>query len=106
MGLRTALSVKYAQGDLTIVDSFDMSSCKTKAFTSLMKLHNWNSVLLVDGDVVNANLCRATSNLPKVDVLPCKGANVYSILLRNKLVLSLGAVRLLEERLGGSLPFV
>lgn len=99
MGLRTALSVKYAQGDLSIVDSFDMNSHKTKAFTSLMELHDWSSVLLVDGEVVNANLCSATANLQKVDVLPCKGMNVYSILLREKLVLSLGALRLLEERL-------
>lgn len=103
MGLRTALSVKYSQGDLSIVDSFDMDTHKTKAFTSLMELHNWGSVLLVDGEVVNANLCRATSNLQKVDVLPCKGLNVYSILLREKLVLSLGALRLLEERLSNDL---
>lgn len=99
MGLRTALSVKYAQGDLSIVDSFDLSNFKTKTFLPLMKLHNWSSVLLIDGDVVNPNLCSATANLQKVDVLPCKGANVYSILLREKLVLSLGALRLLEERL-------
>lgn len=99
MGLRTALSVKYAQGDLSIMDSFDTSSHKTKTFTSLMQLHNWDSLLLVDGGEVNTNLCRATSNLQKVDVLPSKGLNVYSILLREKLVLSLGAVRLLEERL-------
>lgn len=99
MGLRTALSVKYAQGDLFIVDSFDLKSLKTKGFVSLMKLHDWDSVLLVDGGDVNTNLCRATSNLQKVDVLPSKGLNVYSILLRENLVLSLGALRLLEERL-------
>lgn len=100
MGLRTALSVKYAQGDLSVVDSLDMSSHKTKTFTSLMELHKWSSVLLVDGGpTVNANLCRATANLQKVDVLPSAGVNVYNILLREKLVLSLGAVRVLEERL-------
>ena len=33
------------------------------------------------------------------DVLPFRGLNVYSMLLRDKLVLSVGAVRLLEERL-------
>lgn len=99
MGLRTALSVKYAQGDLTIVDSFDMDSLKTKTFVGLMKLHKWDSVLLVDGGDVNINLCRASRNLQKVDVLPSRGLNVYSILLRENLVLSLGALRLLEERL-------
>lgn len=99
MGLRTALSVKYAQGDLCVVDSMEMDLHKTKGFTSLMKLHDWTSVLLVDGGDVDLNLCRATSNLQKVDVLPSRGLNVYSILLRDSLVLSLGAVRMLEERL-------
>ena len=99
MGLRTALSVKYAQGDLFIVDSLDMDSPKTNTFLPLMELHGWNSVLLVDGGDANINLCRATANLQKVDVLPSKGLNVYSTLLREKLVLSLGALRLLEERL-------
>ena len=99
MGLRTALSVKYAQGDLCVVDSLEMELHKTKGFLSLMQLHGWSSVLLVDGGDVNLNLCRATSNLQKVDVLPSRGLNVYSILLRDSLVLSLGAVRMLEERL-------
>jgi ribosomal protein L4 len=30
MGIRTALSVKYAQGDLIIVDSMDIADHKTK----------------------------------------------------------------------------
>lgn len=99
-GLRTALSVKYAQGDLVIVDSLEMSSLKTKNFLSLMQIHNWKSVLLVDGGNVDINLCRATGNLKSVDVLPSRGLNVYNILLRETLVLSLGALRMLEERLG------
>ena len=99
LGLRTALSVKYAQGDLTIVDSLAMDSLKTKDFCSFMELHGWKSVLLVDGGDVNTNLCRATSNIQKVEVLPSIGLNVYSILLRDHLVLSLGAVHMLEERL-------
>ena len=98
-GLRVALSVKYLQDDLIIVDSLEVESLKTRNFLSLMQLHGWNSVLLVDSGDVNINLCRATANLQKVDVLPSRGLNVYSILLRDKLVLSLGAVRMLEERL-------
>lgn len=103
MGLRTALSVKYAQGDLTIVDSMEITNHKTKTFLSLMELHGWKSVLLVDGGDVNLNLCRATSNVQKVDVLPSRGLNVYSILLHDTLVLSLGAVRMLEEKLRSSI---
>ena len=52
-----------------------------------------------------ARLCRreglrlAASNLPWVDVLPQEGANVYSILQRDQLVLSRAALEALVARL-------
>lgn len=99
LGLRSALSVKLAQGDLHIVDSLQLSSHKTKDLLPLLEKQNWNSVLFVDGGDVDETMCRASGNLQTVDVLPSRGLNVYSILLRNTLVLTLGAVRMLEERL-------
>jgi large subunit ribosomal protein L4 len=44
-------------------------------------------------------LRRAARNLPKVDVLPQQGANVYDILRRDTLVLTRDAVEQLEARL-------
>ncbi len=99
LGLRSALSVKYAQGDLKIVDVLSCESHKTRDFVQTMDMHNWTSVLLVDSGEMNSDLCRATANLGEVDVLPSHGLNVHSILLRENLVLSVGAVRMLEERL-------
>ena len=99
LGLRTALSVKFAQGDLEVVDSLRIDSHKTKTVTSILAKHGWKSVLFVDGGEVDRNFCLASSNIQKVDVLPSIGLNVYSILLRDALVLTVGAVRMLEERL-------
>jgi len=48
---------------------------------------------------VDTTMCRASANVQKVDVLPSRGLDVYSILLRDTLVLTLGAVRMLEARL-------
>ena len=42
---------------------------------------------------------KAARNLPKVDVLPSVGANVYDILRRDTLVLTQDAVEALEARL-------
>ena len=101
LGLCSALSVKFAQGDLYVVDSLSLSgSHKTKLLLEILEKHKWNSVLLCDGgQSVDVNLALASQNIPTVDVLPSIGLNVYSILLRDKLVLSIGAIRLLEERL-------
>jgi large subunit ribosomal protein L4 len=56
-------------------------------------------VLIIDGSVIEENFARATRNLPRVDVLPQQGANVYDILRRDTLVLTREAVRHLEARL-------
>src|SRR5207248_696598 len=48
---------------------------------------------------VNEGFARAARNLPKVDVLPEQGANVYDILRRDTLVLTRAAVQQLEARL-------
>ncbi len=55
-------------------------------------------MLIVDGAEVNANFALAARNLPKVDVLPVQGANVYDIMRRDKLVLTKAAVEALEAR--------
>ena len=104
LGLRSALSVKYSQGDLHIVDSLQLSSDETKDLVPILEKHGWNSVLLVEGGDVDMNLCLASDDLEKVDVLPSRGLNVYSILLRDTLVLTLGAVRMLEERFLRDIP--
>ena len=100
LGLCSALSVKYGQGDLHIVDSLSLDNHKTKHLLDILNTNHWKSVLFVDGgNTVDLNIALASQNLAEVDVLPSIGLNVYSILQRQTLVLSLGAVHLLEERL-------
>ena len=49
-------------------------------------------MLIIGGPVLDENFARAARNLPKVDVLPQQGANVYDILRRDTLVLTRDAV--------------
>ena len=53
--------------------------------------------MIVDGEKVNDNLRLASSNLPKVDVVASKEINVYSILLRDKLLLSKDSIDWLQN---------
>jgi large subunit ribosomal protein L4 len=98
LGLKTALSAKQAEGKLVVVDEANLDEPKTKALRSRFAALGWGSVLIIDG-AVNANFARAARNLPKVDVLPEQGANVYDILRRDTLVLTRAAVQQLEARL-------
>lgn len=99
LALKTALSVKQAEGKLLILDNADLASSKTKDLAAKVEKFGWKSVLLIDGSQVNENLARASSSLVHFDVLPQQGANVYDILRHDTLVLTQSAVRSLEERL-------
>lgn len=101
LALRTALSAKAKEGKLIIVDALSPKDHKTKAMAEAFKALGFDSALIVGGKEIDANFARATRNLPKVDVLPVQGANVYDILRRDTLVLTKDAVSDLTERLKG-----
>jgi large subunit ribosomal protein L4 len=99
LALKTALSAKQAEGKLVVVDAARVDAAKTKALAERFRTLGWESVLIIDGPAVDENFARAARNLPKVDVLPQQGANVYDILRRDTLVLTRDAVQHLEARL-------
>jgi large subunit ribosomal protein L4 len=99
LALKSALSVKQAEGKLAIIDSAALKDSKTAGLSKKIDKLGWGSVLIIDGPEVDQNLARAASNLPGVDVLPQQGANVYDILRRDTLVLTKAAVEHLQTRL-------
>ena len=99
LGLKTALSAKQAEGKLVVIDTATLDQAKTKALKARFAALGWESVLIIDGSTVDQGFARAAHNLPKVDVLPQQGANVYDILRRDTLVLTRDAVQKLEARL-------
>jgi large subunit ribosomal protein L4 len=99
LGLKTALSAKQAEGKLIVIDAAKLDEAKTKALRARFAALGWESVLIIDGAAVDQGFARAARNLPKVDVLPQLGANVYDILRRDTLVLTRDAVQSLEARL-------
>jgi large subunit ribosomal protein L4 len=99
LALKTALSAKQADGKLVVLDAAKVAEAKTKALAAQFKKLGWESVLIIDGPELDANFARAARNLPKVDVLPQQGANVYDILRRDTLVLTRSAIEHLEARL-------
>src|SRR6516164_4974219 len=74
LGLKTALSAKQAEGKLVVIDQASLA--ETKALRGKFETLGWESVLIIDG-AVDEGFAKAARNLPKVDVLPTQGANVY-----------------------------
>jgi large subunit ribosomal protein L4 len=99
LALKTALSAKAAAGELVVIDQAVTESHKTKDLAGSLRALGLQSLLVIDGQVLNENFVRAARNIPLVDVLPSQGANVYDIIRRNTLVLTRSAVSDLEARL-------
>ena len=99
--MRMALSTKAKNNQLVIIDAASAKSHKTKPVAAGLAKFGFKSALIVGGKEIEANFARATSNLPRVDVLPSQGANVYDILRRDVLILTKDAVAELTERLKG-----
>lgn len=99
LALKTALSAKQAEGKLVVLDAATLKDPKTRQLAERFAKLGWASVLIIGGPVLDENFARAARNLPKVDVLPQQGANVYDILRRDTLVLTRDAVQHLEARL-------
>lgn len=101
MGLRMALTVKYTQNDLHIVDSLNIPTDDPEYLDDLIDTRYWGfSVLFVDDtDVMPRNISLATNNFGQFNLMPVYGLNVYSMLKHETLVLTLAAVEKIEEKL-------
>jgi large subunit ribosomal protein L4 len=101
LGLIHALSAKQAEGKLVVLDAAAAGEgSKTSAMAAKLKALGWTSALVVDA-TVDETFLRATRNLPKVNVLPTIGANVYDILQHDVLAVTRAGVAALAARLNG-----
>ena len=101
LAMKIALSTKAAEGKLIILDDVKAKSHKTKPIADALAKFEIDSAFIVGGKEIDVNFARATANLPRIDVVPSVGANVYDILRRDILVLTKDAVAELTEKLKG-----
>jgi len=96
--LLSALSLKNREGKLIVVDKFELEAAKTKIrVQALAELKVVSAVIVVAQS--DDKIERAARNLPKVKVLRVEGLNVYDLMRYEHLILTGGALKLLEERL-------
>jgi large subunit ribosomal protein L4 len=98
LALRHALSSKAKTDTLVVIENCELKGGKTKELKSRFAKLGFGSALIVDGAEVHDAFARAARNIPKVDVLPVQGINVYDILRHDMLVLTKAALEALEAR--------
>lgn len=95
---KSALTYKAKDGNLIIVEDFQMASAKTKDFAAVLNglnLTGTKSVFIVDAADKNTTL--SARNLPTVALTEVKHLNTYEIMNCKKLVLTEGAVKSIES---------
>jgi large subunit ribosomal protein L4 len=98
LGLCMALSSRFAEDNLLVLDDFQLEQIKTKDFLAVMKNFEFdNALIVIDG--ANGNLEKSSRNVPGYKVLPTIGLNVYDVLLHRKIVLTKATIGQLEARL-------
>lgn len=98
--LRSALSAKLRDGELKVVQAFNLSDHKTKGFQQVLgKLKVNRSVLLVEASEDNRNLALASRNLEGVKLVPSRSVTVYDLLAHKQVLLTEPAARKLSEAL-------
>ena len=96
--LKGALSLKLREGQLRIVENFELDEIKTKKLVEVLgKLEINGGALIVDGKD-NDKLRMSARNLQNHSVLPPEGVNLYDLLRHEHVVLTKGAVEALEAR--------
>ena len=97
--LRAALSAKLRDGELKVVQEFNLQAIKSKeARAALTRLEATRKVLVVDnGD--NRNLTLSVRNLEGVTLLPSRDVNPYHLLEHDRVLLSEAAARKFSEAL-------
>ena len=98
LALRMALSARMDEGNLVIVDQFNLEVPKTREFVGVMKNFDFDRCLVVT-DADNENVQLSARNAVGYKVLPVAGLNVYDILKYPKLMLMQSSLEQLESRL-------
>jgi large subunit ribosomal protein L4 len=99
--LASALSLKLKQGQLLVVDTFELAEIKTKKLAQILKLFEAESSLIVDAKA-NEKLKLSVRNIEKSLFLPPEGVNLYDVLRHENLILTKDAAAQLQSRFGVS----
>ena len=96
--IQSMLSELVRQDRLVVTQDFTVDAPKTKQVAEKLKKLKLESVLiLVEG--IDEKLFLGARNLPHVEVLPVALLNPLSLVSYDKVLVTVGAVKLIEERL-------
>jgi len=96
--LRSALTVRFQESKVKVLDKLELPGISTKNMNGIMKGLNLTKPLLVV-DRKDVVLEKSVRNIPYAKVLRAEGLNVYDIIRHGDFVVTLDALKRIEEAL-------
>ena len=97
--IRSMLSELVRQDRLVVTDAIQLEAPKTKLLLTQLKALSLDNNVLIIVEALDEKLFLAARNLPYVEVLAASAVNPVSLARHDKVLATVGAVKLLEERL-------
>lgn len=96
--MQCILAELVRQERLVVVEEFAIAGAKTKAMVAKLAELNVTDALVVT-EAVETDLYLAARNIPKVDVVDASGVNPVSLVASEKVIMTVGALKKIEEML-------
>ncbi len=101
LAVRSALSAKYAEGEIIFIDDLALSTPRTKDMVAMLEnLPTKGKKTLIALGEHNVNLAHSARNLPYVKTLLASYLNVVDLLTHDTLILPTSALNVVENLLG------
>jgi large subunit ribosomal protein L4 len=94
--LRSALTVRYTASDMKVLDKLELAEISTKTFNGILKSLSLTKPLFII-DKRDEAVEKSARNIPYVKVLKVDGLNVYDVIRHEQLIVTLDALRRIEE---------
>ena len=97
LAIKSLLSSKVLENELTVVDAFNFDSIKTKQMVNALTNLKVEGKTLIVLPEKNENVQKSARNIKNVKTLQVNTINVYDLLKYKNLVITLDTVKKLEE---------
>ena len=98
VAMRSIFSELFRKNKLLIVEKFEIKQPKTKEFLKFAKKHELDNALIITKEL-DENLYLASRNVKNIECSDIRSINPVSLLKYEKVLMSLEALKLVEERI-------
>ena len=102
LALAKIVADRVSENAVTVVDALTLNDSKTKSFIQVLKTLGLSKSVLIVSEDPSSNLLLASRNLPGVEIARASHVNVFQIARYTKLVITRGALEILNQRATGT----